>query len=153
MWTSLDKNKTPSEADLKKIQSFVYCKWLAGDYRTIATANTINQYSDIPIENQYYLVKNQFAGKIRNIKYVKSEKDEADATSESAEKTIESVVSGKEESVAESESAETTEETKPSTEEEIIPPSFNFTSVPSANMKATKITARNKPTVIIALFN
>ncbi len=51
-----------------------------------------------------------------------SEKDEADATSESAEKTIESVVSGKEESVAESESAETTEETKPSTEEEIIPP-------------------------------
>ena len=67
MWTSLDKNKTPSEADLKKIQSFVYCKWLAGDYRTIATANTINQYSDIPIENQYYLVKNQFAGKIRNI--------------------------------------------------------------------------------------
>ena len=78
MWSSLDKNKTPPEADLKKIQSFVYCKWLAGDYRTIATANTINQYSDIPIENQYYLVKNQFAGKIRNIKYVKSEKDEAD---------------------------------------------------------------------------
>lgn len=80
MWSSLDKNKTPSEADLKKIQSFVYCKWLSGDYRTIATANTINQYSDIPIENQYYLVKNQFAGKIRNIKYVKLEKDEADET-------------------------------------------------------------------------
>ena len=75
MWSSLDKNKTPSEADLKKIQSFVYCKWLAGDYRTIATANTIKQYSDIPIENQYYLVKNQFAGKIRNIKYVKNEKE------------------------------------------------------------------------------
>ena len=78
MWSSLDKNKTPSKEDLKKIQSFVYCKWLAGDHRTINTANIINQYSDIPIENQYYLVKNQFAGKIRNIKYVKSEKDDAD---------------------------------------------------------------------------
>lgn len=78
MWSSLDKNKTPSKEDLKKIQSFVYCKWLAGDHRTIFTANTINQYSDIPIENQYYLVKNQFAGKIRNIKYVKSEKDDID---------------------------------------------------------------------------
>lgn len=76
MWSSLDKNKTPSKEDLKKIQSFVYCKWLAGNHRTISTANAINQYSDIPIENQYYLVKNQFAGKIRNIKYVKSEKDD-----------------------------------------------------------------------------
>lgn len=78
IWSALDKNKNPSKEDLKKIQSFVYCKWLAGDYRTINTANIINQYSDIPIENQYYLVKNQFAGKIRNIKYVKSEKDDAD---------------------------------------------------------------------------
>lgn len=78
MWTALDKNKTPTDADFKKIQSFMFCKWLSGDPRTIATANTINQYYDIPIENQYYLVKNQFAGKIRNIKYVKSEKDEAD---------------------------------------------------------------------------
>ena len=77
MWSSLDKNKTPSEADLKKIQSFVYCKWLAGDYRTIATANTINQYSDIPIENQYYLVKNKFTGKISNIKYIKADKDDS----------------------------------------------------------------------------
>ena len=78
MWSSLDKNKTPSKEDLKKIQSFIFCKWLAGDYRTISTANTINLYSDIPIENQYYLVKNQFAGKIRNIKYIKSEKDDID---------------------------------------------------------------------------
>ena len=78
MWTALDKNKTPTDADFKNIQSLMFCKWLSGDPRTIATANTINQYYDIPIENQYYLVKNQFAGKIRNIKYVKSEKDEAD---------------------------------------------------------------------------
>ena len=77
MWSSLDKNKSPTPEDLKKIQSFVFCKWLAGDSRTILTANTINQYYDIPIENQYYLVKNKFAEKIRNIKYIKSEKDEA----------------------------------------------------------------------------
>lgn len=78
MWSALDKNKTPSENDFKKIQSFMFCKWLSGDPRTINTANIINQYYDIPIKNQYYLVKNQFAGKIRNIKYIKSEKDEID---------------------------------------------------------------------------
>lgn len=75
MWSSLDKNKTPSKEDINKIQSFMFCKWLAGDHRTINTANTINQYYNIPVENQYYLVKNQFAGKIRNIKYVKNEKE------------------------------------------------------------------------------
>ena len=77
MWSSLDKNKSPTSEDLKKIQSFVFCKWLAGDGRTILTANTINQYYDIPIENQYYLVKNKFAGKIRNIKYIKADKDDS----------------------------------------------------------------------------
>jgi len=77
MWSSLDKNKTPATEEIKKIQSFVFCKWLAGDSRTILTANTINQYSDIPIENQYYYVKHQFAGKIRNIKYIKSDKDDS----------------------------------------------------------------------------
>ena len=78
MWSSLDKNKTPSDSDLKKIQSFMFCKWLAGDPRTVFDANTFNQYSDIPIENQYYTIKNKYAGKIRNIKYVKAEKSEAD---------------------------------------------------------------------------
>lgn len=80
MWSSLDKNKTPSSTDLKKIQSFMFCKWLAGDYRTIFDANIFNQYSDIPVENQYFYIKNKYAGKIRNIKYVKAEKDEFDAT-------------------------------------------------------------------------
>ena len=78
MWSALDKNKTPSATDLKKIQSFMFCKWLAGDHRTIFDANLFNQYSDIPVENQYNLIKNKYAGKIRNIKYVKSEKDDVD---------------------------------------------------------------------------
>jgi hypothetical protein len=78
MWSSLDKNKTPTKEDFKKIQSFMFCKWLAGDYRTIFDANIFNQYSDIPIENQYYYIKNKHAGKIRNIKYIKAEKDEFD---------------------------------------------------------------------------
>ena len=79
MWSSLDKNKTPSSTDLKKIQSFMFCKWLSGDYRTIFDANIFNQYSDIPVENQYFYIKNKYAGKIRNIKYVKADKDEFDA--------------------------------------------------------------------------
>jgi hypothetical protein len=78
MWSALDKNKTPSATDLKKIQSFMFCKWLAGDHRTIFDANLFNQYSDIPVENQYYYIKNKYAGKIRNIKYVKSEKEDYD---------------------------------------------------------------------------
>lgn len=80
MWSSLDKNKTPSTEDFKKLQSFMFCKWLVGDPRTLKTANEINLYYDIPMENQYYMVKNQFAGKIRNIKYIKSEKDEIDTS-------------------------------------------------------------------------
>ena len=80
MWSSLDKNKTPTSEELKKIQSFMFCKWLAGDHRTIFDANLFNQYSDIPVENQYYVIKNKYAGKIRNIKYVKNEKDDVDTS-------------------------------------------------------------------------
>ncbi len=76
MWSSLDKNKTPLDSEIEKIPSFIFCKWLAGDYRTVQDANNINFYYDIPIINQYMMIKNKHAGKIRNIKYVKNDKDE-----------------------------------------------------------------------------
>ncbi len=75
MWSSLDKNKTPTDDDLKKIQSYIFCKWLSGDYRTIHDANIFNMYN-IPVKNQYFYIKHKHAGKIRNIKYIKSDKDE-----------------------------------------------------------------------------
>ena len=74
IWSSLDKNKNPPENDLQKIQPFIFCKWLAGNPQTIFDSNVFNQYK-IPIENQYYYIKNKYAGKIRNIKYIKNEKD------------------------------------------------------------------------------
>ncbi len=76
MWSVLDKNKTPSESDINKIQSFVFCRWLTGNPKTIKDANIFNIYYDIPVFNQYMYIKNLHSGKIRNIKYIKSEKEE-----------------------------------------------------------------------------
>ena len=79
MFSSLDKNKTPSNQEIEKIQSFIFCKWLAGSPSTIFTANDINRYFNIPMVNQYFLVKYSLAGKARNVRYVKSDKlDSAD---------------------------------------------------------------------------
>jgi hypothetical protein len=63
----LDKNKNPSNEEIKKIPSFIFCKWLGNDYRTIFMGNDINRYDKIPITNQYEMVKSKFAGKIKNI--------------------------------------------------------------------------------------
>lgn len=78
MWSSLDKNKNASAEDLKKVSAFMFCRWLAGNPSTIKKAAEFNIYSDIPVENMYYSIKNEFAGKIRNIKWVKSEADDLD---------------------------------------------------------------------------
>ena len=77
MWSSLDKNKNVTSEDLKKVSAFMFCRWLAGNPTTIKDAATFNIY-DIPVENMYYYIKNQYAGKIRNIKWVKAENDNTD---------------------------------------------------------------------------
>lgn len=69
----LDPKKSPSIDDLQKIPSFVFCRWLSGNIYTILAANQINYYFDIPIENQYNMIKNVFAGKIKYIPYPKKE--------------------------------------------------------------------------------
>lgn len=72
----LDPKKNPSNEDLQKIPSFVFCRWLSGNVYTILAANQINYYYDIPIENQYNMIKSVFAGKIKYIPYPKNSKDE-----------------------------------------------------------------------------
>lgn len=72
----LDPKKSPSNDDLQKIPSFVFCRWLSGNAYTILAANQINYYYDIPIENQYNMIKSVFAGKIKYIPYPKNSKDE-----------------------------------------------------------------------------
>lgn len=72
----LDPKKSPSNEELEKISSFVFCRWLSGNIYTILAANQINCYYDIPIENQYNIIKSVFAGKIKYIQYPKNIKDE-----------------------------------------------------------------------------
>lgn len=74
MFSSLDKNKSASISEIEKVPSFIFCKWLAGNPQTIFTANDINRFYNIPMYNQYFLVKHKLAGKVRNVKYVKSDK-------------------------------------------------------------------------------
>lgn len=68
----LDLKKNPSDEEIKKIQSFIFCRWLSGNQFTIQAANMINQYACIPIENQYKMIKTAFGGKIKFIPYPKS---------------------------------------------------------------------------------
>lgn len=72
----LDPKKNPSEEDIKKIPSYIFCRWLSGNRASIQAANMFNLYSDIPIENQYNVIKNAFAGKIKYIPYPKSVDEE-----------------------------------------------------------------------------
>lgn len=70
--SALDPKKTPTIEEIQKIPSFIFTRWLSGSPHAISAANAINLYSDIPIENQYYMVKNAFGGKIKFIPYPKN---------------------------------------------------------------------------------
>lgn len=68
----LDPKKNPSVEEIKKIPSFIFCRWLSGHRATIGAANMFNLYNDIPIENQYKMIKVAFGGKIKYIPYPKN---------------------------------------------------------------------------------
>ena len=68
----LDPKKTPKPADINKIPSYIFCQWLSGSPYAVHAANQINRYSNIPIENQYHMIKSVFAGKIKYIPYPKN---------------------------------------------------------------------------------
>ena len=73
MTSVLDVKKNPSDEEIQKIPSYIFCRWLSGNPHTLLAANQINLYDAIPIENQYKMVKNVFAGKIKFIPYPKNE--------------------------------------------------------------------------------
>lgn len=77
MTSCLDPKKTPSDDEIRKIPSYIFCRWLSGNPYTIMAANQINLRSDIPIENQYKMVKVAFAGKIKYIPYPKNVSEES----------------------------------------------------------------------------
>ena len=68
----LDPKKNPSDDDINKIPSYIFCRWLSGNPHTIIASNMINMYDSIPIQNQYNMIKSAFAGKIRFIPYPKN---------------------------------------------------------------------------------
>lgn len=84
MTSVLDPKKNPKDEDIQKIPSYIMCRWLSANPYTILPANMINLYHDIPIENQYHMIKAAFAGKIKYIPYPKN-------TSEDTLKKIEYV--------------------------------------------------------------
>lgn len=73
--TALDPKKTPSDEELQKISTYVFCRWLSGNPHTIKAANMFNRFENIPIENQYHVIKSAFAGKIKYIPYPKNIKE------------------------------------------------------------------------------
>lgn len=68
----LDPKKNPSAEEIQKIPPFIFARWLSGNPTTIMAAAQLNIYDKIPIENQYKMVKNVFAGKIKYIPYPKN---------------------------------------------------------------------------------
>lgn len=74
--SALDPKKKPTDEEIQKIPSYIFCRWLSGNPHTISAANAINMYTDIPIENQYNMVKAAFAGKVKFIPYPKNTKEE-----------------------------------------------------------------------------
>ena len=78
----LDQRKKPSDEEIQKIPSYIFCRWLSGSPYTIQAANIFNKYDKIPIENQYKMIKSAFAGKVKYIPYPKRENTEGAKTLE-----------------------------------------------------------------------
>ena len=71
----LNKKSNPTIEEINKIPSYIFCNWLSGNPNTIGAANQINFYFNIPIENQYNMIKSAFAGKLKYIPYPKNQKE------------------------------------------------------------------------------
>ena len=82
MTTCLDAKKNPKPEEIEKIPSYIFCKWLSGSPMTIGAANQINRFYDIPIQNQYQMIKKAFAGKVKFIPYPKNISEKTDKSIE-----------------------------------------------------------------------
>lgn len=72
----LDPKTNPTDEEINKIPSYIFCRWLSGNPHTIQAANLINAYDKIPIENQYKMIKTAFSGKVKFIPYPKNTKED-----------------------------------------------------------------------------
>lgn len=72
----LDVKQKPPETEINKIPSYIFCRWLSGNPHTVLAANQINCFHNIPMKNQYDMIKSVFAGKIKYIPYPKNTKED-----------------------------------------------------------------------------
>lgn len=68
----MDPKKNPSEEEINKIPSYIFCRWLSGSAHCIQAANMINVYHNIPMVNQYKMIKAAFGGRVKYIPYPKN---------------------------------------------------------------------------------
>lgn len=76
MTSALNPRANPSLEEINKIPSYIMCRWLSGNSVTVQAANAINLYSDIPIENQFNMIKSAFAGRVKFIPYPKNNSEQ-----------------------------------------------------------------------------
>lgn len=69
----LNKKSNPKKEEIEKIPSYIFCRWLSGNPNTVMAANQINFFhKEIPMINQYNMIKSAFGGKIKFIPYPKN---------------------------------------------------------------------------------
>lgn len=66
------KGPRAPEAEVAKLSSWMLCRWLEGDPRTISIANVINNLCDMPIQAQYDFVRGMLHGKIKFVRFPKT---------------------------------------------------------------------------------
>lgn len=67
-----------SPDDVSSIDSFVMCRWLSGDPRTIFVANELNRYFNLPVDKQYEFAKYLLNHKVKYLRYYKNTKRTGD---------------------------------------------------------------------------
>lgn len=73
--SSFKKDFYPTDEELKDISSFVFCRFISNHPFGALVANFINVYPEIPIENQYQLVRFSMP-KLQYLKYPTAKKIE-----------------------------------------------------------------------------
>lgn len=58
--------------DVQNIDSFVMCRWLSGDPRSIFVANQLNRYYNIPVDKQYQFAQYLLKHKVKYLRYYKN---------------------------------------------------------------------------------
>ena len=66
MASAVKKDFIPTEAELKTINSFMMCRWISNHPVGIEIANFLNNATEIPIDVQYWFVRNT----MHNVRYI-----------------------------------------------------------------------------------